>query len=168
MLLAERLDELALGELERRARLALLLDRRPDRRDLGGRRAAAAADHPRAEIARMRGELCEVLRCGVRIDDAAAGEAREADVRQCGERPPVGLHLLERLERGQQAAAVIGADRGDVELVEALGRLARGDAGQRLGALVEGHQRHDRQARDARAPPRSRRRAPPGRRTSRP
>ena len=97
----------------------------------------------------MGGELGEVLRCRVRIDDATAGEAREADVRQRGERPPVGLHLLERLERRQEAAAVIGADRGDVELVEALGRLARGDAGQRLGALVEGHQRHDRQARHA-------------------
>ena len=62
----------------------------PDRRDLGRRRAAAAADHPRAEVARVRGELGEVLRRRVRVDDAAAGEAREADVRQRGERPPVG------------------------------------------------------------------------------
>ena len=44
---------------------------------------------------------------------------------------------------------MVRADRGDVELGEPLGRLARGHAGERLGALVEGHQRDDRQARDA-------------------
>ncbi len=149
VLLAERLDELALGELERSARFALLLDRGSDRGDLGRRRAAAAADHPRAQRARVRGELGEVLRRRVRVDDAAAGQAREADVRQRGERPPVGPHLLERFERGQQPAAVVRADRCDVELVEPLGRLARRHARERLGAFVEGHQRDDRQARDA-------------------
>ena len=44
---------------------------------------------------------------------------------------------------------MVRADRGDVELREPLGRLARRHAGERLGALVEGHQRDDRQARDA-------------------
>ena len=42
-------------------------------------------------------------------------EARQADVRQRGERQPVAAHLLERLERRQQAAAVVRADRSDVE-----------------------------------------------------
>ena len=55
----------------------------------------------------------------VRVDDAAAGEAREADVRQRCERPPVAAHLLERRERGEQAGAVVRADRGDVELARA-------------------------------------------------
>ena len=62
---------------------------------------------------------------------------------------PVALHLLERGQRGEQARAVVRADRGDVELGQPLGRLARRHAGERLGALVEGHQRDDRQARDA-------------------
>ena len=52
-----------------------------------GRRAAAAADHPRAEVARVRGELGEVLRRRVRVDHPAARQAREADVRQRRERP---------------------------------------------------------------------------------
>ena len=34
-------------------------------------------------------------------------------------------HLLERGERGQQAGAVVGAHRGDVELGQPLGGLAR-------------------------------------------
>ena len=35
---------------------------------------------------------------------------------------PFALHLLEGGERGQQAGAVVGADRGDVELGEPLRR----------------------------------------------
>ena len=101
----------------------------------------------------MRGELGEVLRRRVRVDDAAAREAREADVRQRGERAAVGLHLLERRERGEQPGAVVRADRGDVERGEPLGRLARGHAGERLGALVEGQQRDDRAAATRCAPP---------------
>ena len=62
---------------------------------------------------------------------------------------PSLAHLLERLERGQQPAAVVGADRGDVELAEPVGGLARVDARERLGAVVERHQRDDRQRRDA-------------------
>ena len=60
-----------------------------DRRDLRRCRAAAAADHPRAEAARLGGELGEVVRRRVREDDARAGEAREADVRERGEHEPV-------------------------------------------------------------------------------
>ena len=55
------------------------------------------------------------------------------------------------VERGEQPGAVVRADRGDVERGEPVGRLARGDARERLGALVEGQQRDDRQVRDARA-----------------
>ena len=81
-----RRGELALDDLERRRRRPLLVDRAPDRGDLGRRRAAAAADHLGAELARVRGELGEVLGRGVRVDDAAAGQAGEADVRQRRER----------------------------------------------------------------------------------
>ena len=72
----------------------------------------------------MRGELGEVVRRRVRVDHAAARQAREADVRQRGEHAAVALHLLERLERGQQAGAVVRAERGEVELREPLRRLA--------------------------------------------
>ena len=108
-------DQLALLEVERRARLALLLDGRADRGDLHRRRPAAAADDPRAELAGVRGELGEVLGRRVRVDHAAAGKAREADVRQRRERL-AAVHLLERGERGEQAGAVVGAEGGDVEL----------------------------------------------------
>ena len=37
----------------------------------------------------------------------------------------VALHLLERVERGEQPGAVVRAERRDVELGEAVGRLAR-------------------------------------------
>jgi hypothetical protein len=44
---------------------------------------------------------------------------------------------------------MVRADRGEVERPEALRRLARRDAGKRLGAFVEGQRRHDRKRRDA-------------------
>src|SRR3954463_5576913 len=99
MLLAERYPELPLGELERRPWLTLLLDGCADRGDLGRGRAAAAADHLRAEVTSMRRELGEVLGSCMGIDDAPACEAGEADVRERRERASVLLHLLERLER---------------------------------------------------------------------
>ena len=46
--------------------------------------------------------------------------------------PPISL---ERGEGRLDAGAVVRADRGDPELGEPVGRLARGDAGERLGAL---------------------------------
>ena len=116
LLLAERDDELPLVELERRARLTLFLDRGADRGDLCRRRPATAADHLRAEIACMRRELGEVLRRRVRIDDAAPGEAREADVRERGERLAVLAHPFERGQSGEQPGAVVRADRSDVEV----------------------------------------------------
>src|SRR5262249_56969246 len=96
LLLAERHCELALARLEARARPALLLDRGADRGDLDRGRAAAAADDAGAERSRMSGELGEVVRGGMRIDDAAAAHAREPDVRQRRECPAVAAHLLER------------------------------------------------------------------------
>ena len=77
------------SNVERRPRLALVLDRRADGCDLGGRRAAAAADHLRAEVARMRGELAEVLGRRMRIDDAAArrcSRARRSGARRAASR----------------------------------------------------------------------------------
>ena len=103
-------------EDERRARPALVLDGGADRRDLGRGRPATAADHLRAEIARVGGELGEVLRRRVRIDDAAAGEAGETDVGERGQRLAVVAHVLQRRERRQQPRTVILADGGHVEL----------------------------------------------------
>src|SRR5207248_4850175 len=74
LLLAECDDELALVEMERCPRLPFLLDSRADRRDLGRGCAAAAADDACAKVPRVRGELGEVLRCRMRIDDAPAGK----------------------------------------------------------------------------------------------
>ena len=119
-LLGDGDDDFALGEDERGARLALLLDGRGDGCDLGGRRAAAAADHTGAEGACVRGELGEVLGRGVRVDDPVAGHACEADVRHRGERQAVVAHLAQRGERGLDARAVVRADRGHAELAEAL------------------------------------------------
>src|SRR6266511_3435980 len=79
----------------------------------------------------------------------AAGHAREADVRKRGERQPVAAHLLDRAECGLQAGAVVGPNRGDVELAEPLGRLARRDARERLRVALEREQCDDREARDA-------------------
>ena len=140
---------LALPEDEWSARLAGLVDRTADRGDLRGRGAAAAADDLRAEPARVRRELGEVLRRGVRVDHAAAGHAREADVRQSGERDAVAAHVLDRPERRLKAGAVVRAEGADPQLTELVGRLASTHAGEGLGFVLEREQRDDRQARDA-------------------
>ena len=145
-----RLRQLALHHVEWRARLALLLDRGGDRGDLERRRAAAAADQARAELPRVRCELREVLGRRVRVDDAAAAQAREADVRQRGERrAAVAAHRLERGERGVQPRAMVGSDRSKVQRSQALGGLGGGHARERLGAFVEGQSRDDRERRDS-------------------
>ena len=149
LLFAERDDQLALVQLERRAGLPLFVHRGLDRCDLGRGRPAAAADDLRAEVACVGGELAEVLRRGVGVDDAAAREAGEADVREGRERLAVPLHLVERVQGDEQAGAVVGAHRGHVEGGQPLRGLGGVDPGEGLGALVEGHQGHDREARHA-------------------
>ena len=143
--LARRDDDLPLANDEPRARAAILVDGVPDRRDLGRRRSAAAADDPRAELARVRSELGEVVRRRVREDHALAGEAREADVRERGQRFAALAHPLDGTKRRLEAGAVVRADRGDVERCERCGRLLGGDAPERLRVLVEGQERDDRQ-----------------------
>ena len=100
LLLAEGRGQLPLLEHERRARFPLVLHRGADGGDLDRRRAAAAADDLRAELACVGGKLAEVVRRGVREDDAAAGKACEADVGQRGKRQ-LPVHLFERRERRQ-------------------------------------------------------------------
>ena len=73
---AERDDQFRCIEDEGCTRLAVFLHGCTDRGDLSGSGAAAAADHLRAEIASMRGELAEVLRRRMRVDDTPAGKAR--------------------------------------------------------------------------------------------
>ena len=85
----------------------------------------------------MRGELGEVLGRGVRVDDAVAGHAGEADVGHCGEREAVAVHLAERGEGGLDARAVVRADRGDAELAEAFRGACGRDPGERFRARVE-------------------------------
>ena len=97
----------------------------------------------------MCGEFGEVFRCRMRVDDAPARQACQADVRQRRERLAVLPHLLERCERCEQPGPVVRADRGDVEVGQARCRFSRGDSGERLGALVERQQRDDRETRDA-------------------
>ena len=149
LLLAERRRDLMRVLVEPDPHGPLRVDRRADRRDLGGSRSATAADHARAEIAGVRRELAEVLGRRMRVDHLAAEQAGETDVREGRERPAGRLHLLERRQGGKQARAMIRAERGDVELGEPLRRLARADSRERLGLLVEGQERHDRKRRDA-------------------
>ncbi len=137
----------ALADEQRPGGRDVVVDRRADRRDLRRRRAAAAADDPRAEGARLRRELAEVRRRCMREDDALAGHAREADVRERREHGAVRAHLAQRIQRCRRACAVIRAERRDVERAQPLGGGARRDAGQCLAVGVEGHERDDRQAR---------------------
>ncbi|MCZ7589957.1 MAG: hypothetical protein M5U27_14090 [Gaiella sp.] len=74
-----------LVDLDRRTRHATGVECSPDRLDLRRRRATAAAHDPCAEADGLDGELGEVVGCRVRVDDPAAGEARETDVGQRGE-----------------------------------------------------------------------------------
>jgi len=141
-------DELALRRCKRNGRLPLLLDGPRDRGDLGRRRAAAAADHARAERTRLRRELGEVLGRGVGVDDPAAREAGEADVGERRERPAVA-HCLEGGKRGVQASTVVRADGGEVVVRKLRDSVGCRDAAEGLGVLVEGEHGDDRQARDA-------------------
>ena len=141
-------DELALRGGERGGRLPLLLDGAGDRLDLQRRRSAAAADHPRAQRSRLRGELGEVLRRRVRIDDSAAREAGETDVRERREGAAVA-HRLERGERGVEAGSVVGADGGELVIGESRHHVGRRHAAEGLRVLVEGQHRDDRQAGNA-------------------
>jgi hypothetical protein len=95
----------------------------------------------------MRGELGEVLGCGVRVDDATARQAGESDVGQSSERHPVDneRHLLEGGERGVQARPVVRSYSGHFARTQAFGRLPSRDTRRSLAVLVERHQRHDRQ-----------------------
>ena len=72
----------AFARLERGPRCPLVVERCPDRFDLGGRGAAAAADDPGAERDSLRGEVTKVLGCRVGVHDAPADDARKTDVRE--------------------------------------------------------------------------------------
>ena len=97
----------------------------------------------------MRGELGEVLRRGVWVDDPIAGHAREADVRHRRERQAVAAHLAQRGEGRLDSCAVVRADRGHAELAQALRGLFGRKAREGLGARVEGEHREDRERSDA-------------------
>ncbi len=97
----------------------------------------------------MRGELGEVVRRRVRIDDPVAGHAREADVRHGREREAVAAHRVQRAEGGLNPGAVVRADGGDVELLEPGDRVACRHARERLGVLVEREHGEDGERRDA-------------------
>ena len=83
----------------------------------------------------------------MRVDDPAADDAGEADVRQRGEGEAGAAHGRERGQGGVRAGAVVRPDRRDVERREPTGRLGGVDPACRLGLLVERQQRHDRERR---------------------
>jgi hypothetical protein len=83
--LAECDRRFGLVELQVEVTRSPRVDRAPDGGDFGRRRPAAASDHVGAEVARLRGELGEVLGCRMRVDDPTAKEARQADVREGGQ-----------------------------------------------------------------------------------
>ena len=105
--------DVTLDDEERNARLAALLQRRADRRDLGRRRPAAAADQPGAEASRLGGELGEVVGRRVRVDDAAARAAgRPTFGCAVSGRPfATARHLGECGKRGLRAEAAVRARR---------------------------------------------------------
>ena len=84
----------------------------------------------------------------MRKDDPRAGEARKADVGERSERYAVVPHPGDRVQGRRRSGAMVGADRRQAERGQLPGRLLRGDPGQRLALLVEGHQRHDGQSGD--------------------
>ena len=148
--LHDRERDLALLDNERGARRALLLDRRGDRGDLHRRRPAAAADDPRAQIARVRGEVREVLRRRVREHDAVPGQARQADVGHGREREVAvrRVHLVQGRQCGLDADSVVGADRREACVAQRFDRRLRGHSAERLTLLVEGEHGHDREGGD--------------------
>ena len=97
----------------------------------------------------MRGELGEVVGRRVREDDPFAREAREADVRESGQRLAAVAHALDRAQRRLEPEPVIRTDRGDIEVRQRGGRLFCGHAPERLRVLVEGQEAHDREPGDA-------------------
>ena len=114
--------------------------------DVLGRRAAAAADDPRAGVEEAGHGVGEVLRAGG-VDELARHALRQAGVGddaacQTGRR---AAHLRQRVEADLRADAAVDADRVDAGLRE------RGRRGLRAGAvdgdqvLAEGHLGDDRQ-----------------------
>ena len=97
----------------------------------------------------MRGELREVLRRGVRVDDPVPRHAREADVRHRGERETVAVHLAERGQGGLDAGAVICADRSHAEVAEPFCSAGGGEPRERFCARVEREHCEHRQGGDA-------------------
>ena len=149
LLLGQAHDHLVLREDERPGRRSVLGHRLGDGGDLRRGRAAAPADDSRAEAACVRGELGEVVRRRVWIDDPVAGHAREADVRHGRERETVAAHRVQRPERGLNPGAVVRADGGDVRLLEPVDRVACRHPRERLGLLVEREHGEDGERRDA-------------------
>ena len=125
------------------------VERLADGLDLRGRRPAAAAHDPCAEPDRLHGELGEVVGGRVGVHDAAARQAREADVRQRGERKPGAAHAAKGPERDRRPGAVIRPDRRDVERREPAGRGLGADAARDLRVVVERQERDDREGGDA-------------------
>ncbi len=149
--------ELALADDERGARPALLVDRRADRRDLGRRGPAAAADDARAELLRVCGEVGEVRGGRVREDDAAA--ARGSRGRRSASRRAASRSRASARSRAAPPVAPapwfapIAATSSPASAAAARGR---GHAADRVRVLVEREERDDRERRHARAPRRSR------------
>ena len=159
--LAERLRERRLAcvrrRREREGRLVHLEQRsgRParlegvaDRLDLGGRGPATPADDPRSERDGLHGELREVVRGRMGVDDAPPCEAGEADVGQGREREACVLHPAQCAEGDGRAGPMVGSDRGDPEAGEALRCGLGADAAGDLRLVVEGEERDDRKRRD--------------------
>ena len=84
----------------------------------------------------------------MRVHDATAGEAREPDVRERGEREPGVAHPAERAERDGRAGPVVRPDRRDAERRKPSGGGRGVDAAGDLSLVVEGEEGDDRQRRD--------------------
>jgi hypothetical protein len=158
--------ELALVDDERRA-AARPRRRGADRGDLGGVVPQQPPIDPRAERARLRRELGEVVGRRVRVDDAAAGEAREADVRQRASDAPSRASAASAVSARSRACLWFGPDAATSRSAHRSAAVFRPRPAQRPGRRVEGHSARRRGGTRRCARPRSRRRARRGRRTSR-
>ena len=105
-------------------------------------------DDPGAERDGLRRELAEVLGCRVRVDDPAAGDRRQTDVRHRRQRQPVTLHRRER-RAAPRAARRRGSCRPRRRPARraARPRLRASTPPPAIAVLVERQHRDDRQRR---------------------
>ena len=137
-----------LAARERVAGGKVLVDRAPDGRDVVGLGAAAAADQPRAQRHRLRGELGGVGLRRVRVEHAAVAVHGQADVGLNGQRRGRrAAHLAQAGQRRLRSQAAVDPDGGRAQIAQHPGGLLAAGAGDRLAVVLDRDLRDHRQVR---------------------